>query len=161
MEENDQQAKQGVDHQKNATDKPHQYWRKFFAVFGEECYRTWRGELLASALCSGATFVITWARDQLVWSTLKTALCATALTLAGYAIWHLIKVPYLLTKPREKYHNLAAGFGIFILFCLIAGAATTAVVGMKALNFRAISSATPPAAPATNPPPMQEAGGTQ
>ncbi len=126
-------------------EKARRYWWRFLSVFGEECYKTWRQELLASAIASIATFFITWANDTLAWSTLRTALRATAITLAVFAIWHLVKVPYLLTHPREKPHKLAGYFGVFIVLCLMAGAASVAVV-VKAHWSSTVTPRAPPTA---------------
>jgi hypothetical protein len=112
-------------------EKPHHYLWRFLSLFGEECYRTWRQELLASVIASFAAFVITWANDTLAWSTLKTALLATAIALATFALWHLVRVPYLLTHPRETYGKLTGYFGVLIVLCLMAGTATLATIVVR------------------------------
>jgi hypothetical protein len=112
---------------RTATEKVHHYWWRFLSVYGEECYKTWRQELLASVIASGATFLITWANDTLAWSTLRTALGATAITLALFALWHLVKIPYLLTHTRNEPRKLAGYFGVLIVLCLMGGAGLIAV----------------------------------
>jgi hypothetical protein len=45
--------------------KPHLYYWKFCERFGEECYRTWRGELLASVAVAAFTYWISQGDDPL------------------------------------------------------------------------------------------------
>jgi heme/copper-type cytochrome/quinol oxidase subunit 4 len=123
-----------MDDGKPELEKAHHYWWRFISLFGEQCYKTWRQELFASAIISIATFAITWATNTLAWSTLKTALLATGLTLSAFALMHLVKVPYLLTRPREKPQKIAGYFGVFIILCLVAGAGWVLVMGARHLK---------------------------
>ena len=116
--------------------KAHHYLWKFLCLFGEECYKTWRQELLASVVVSIITCAITYANDKLAFSNLKTALWATLLTLATFAIWHLCKIPYLLTKRHDRSPKIAGVFGIVIVVCLMAGAATGAGVIVEHWNLK-------------------------
>lgn len=81
------------------------YWRQFFTTWGKETYRTWRWELFAALLVSGvvcAKAYIDHAPNAV--SDFKTALYANAIVLGGFALWHLIRTPYLLHKEAEERH---------------------------------------------------------
>jgi hypothetical protein len=139
-------------------ERPHRYLWRFLSLFGEECYKTWRQELLASVIASIATFGITWLNDTLAWSTLRTALFATALTLAVFALWHLLRTPWLLTHPRAKRHNLFGLIGAVVMLCLIAGFTMTAVIVVRHWKIRnpevTQQDKTPPAPQKTTPAPV-------
>jgi len=76
--------------------------------FGNECFRTWRGEVMASALVIGFIFLIN--RNAI---DLRMALLATAYTLATMGIWHFLRIPWLLFKRiEEREPKLHAVWGI-------------------------------------------------
>jgi hypothetical protein len=107
--------------------KPHLYYWRFLLEFGQECYRTWRWELLASFVVSFVTYLITTGEDALAWRNFQIAFVATALTLAGFALWHLLRTPWLvhrgLQSTKESTPHWAFGIvGIAVLSALIAGA---------------------------------------
>jgi hypothetical protein len=107
--------------------KPHLYYWRFLLEFGQECYRTWRWELLASFVVSFVTYLITTGDDSLAWKNFQIAFVATALTLAGFALWHLLRTPWLvhrsLQSTKESTPHWALGVvGIAVLSALIAGA---------------------------------------
>ncbi|SRR6266478_3153891 len=107
--------------------KPHLYYWRFLLEFGQECYRTWRWELLASFVVSFVTYLITTGDDSLAWKNFQIAFVATALTLAGFAVCHLLRTPWLvhrsLQSTKESTPHWALGVvGIAVLSALIAGA---------------------------------------
>jgi hypothetical protein len=106
--------------------KPHLYYWKFFLEFGRECYRTWRWELFASLGVSFLTYLITVSDDPLAWRNFEIAFLATALTLAAFALWHLIRTPWIVHRSANAGDepSLHRGFGIFgvaVLVGLLAG----------------------------------------
>lgn|GEM_PF-5483347 len=105
---------------------PHYYWN-LCKDFGRECYRTWRQELLASAIVIFVTLALTGG-----WKDFRTAMLATACTLGLFAIWHLVRVPWLLHQSvhgSEASHPgiLAGIFGIAILAGIFIGGYELAV----------------------------------
>jgi hypothetical protein len=94
---------------------PHFYW-KMCEHFGLECYKTWRAELLASVVIVVFTSVIT---QQ--WKDFKTALLATGLTLGIFAIWHLLRTPWILHRHMHGDSTAEPGksAGIFGLIALV------------------------------------------
>lgn len=106
--------------------KPHLYYWRFFLEFGQECYRTWRWELLASLVVSFLSYLITAGDDPLAWRNFQIALLATAGTLGGFALWHLVRTPWLVHRssqaPGESIPHWALGIvGITVLCALIVG----------------------------------------
>lgn len=106
--------------------RPRLYYWRFFLEFGRECYRTWRWELLASLGVSFLTYLIAKSDDPFAWRNFKIAFLATALTLAAFAFWHLIRTPWIVhrsanTGDEPTLHWSFAIFGIAVLFGLIAG----------------------------------------
>jgi hypothetical protein len=112
---------------RTAHPKPHLYYWSFCQAFGQECYRTWRWELLASFGISVVTYLITKGDDPLAWRNFKIAFLATTLTLAGFALWHLVRTPWLvhraLNSATESNNHWAFGvFGVAVLVALVVGA---------------------------------------
>lgn len=99
---------------------PSRYYWWICKHFGRECYKTWRAELFASVVVVLFTFLIK--RD---WKDLNAALLATALTLSCFAIWHLLRAPFLLHKQilgAEEEPSAGAGiFGLLIVIGLVVG----------------------------------------
>lgn len=93
----------------------HYYWQ-FCKHFGMECYRTWRWELFASVIV--VLFVAVISNN---WKDFRTALFATGLTLGVFAVWHLLRVPFLLHQSVHKGGDtsepgrLAGVFGMVII----------------------------------------------
>jgi hypothetical protein len=107
--------------------KPHLYYWRFLLEFGQECYRTWRWELLASFVVSFVTYLITTGDDSLAWRNFQIAFAATAVTLASFALWHLLRTPWpvhrSLQSTKESTPHWALGIvGIAVLSALIVGA---------------------------------------
>lgn len=107
--------------------RPHLYYWKLCEKFGEECYRTWRAELLTSFLTSVIVYLISKGDDPLAWSNFKTASISTALTLAAFAVWHLLRTPWLVHREtiaaeRSVGHRGFGVLGIAVLAGLVGGA---------------------------------------
>jgi hypothetical protein len=107
--------------------RPDLYYWRFCQVFGQECYRTWRWEVFASFGVSVATYVLTKGDDPLAWRNFQITFVATALTLAGFALWHLIRTPWLVHRDVNSNEELTVHWtfgvvGIGVLAGLIAGA---------------------------------------
>lgn len=100
---------------------PDYYW-KFCKYFGKECYRTWRWELFSAVLVGFFTFVLAGN-----WKDFRTALLATALTLACLVLWHLVRLPWLLHRALHEQADhepaFVSGFiGILVFAGLVFGA---------------------------------------
>ena len=111
-----------------------QYLWAFLHRFGKECYHTWRQELMASVLvCIAVSILQHFRGDLYAWAGLKTALLASVVVLAGFAIWHLLRTPWLVhqdfstgIKPEGRIYGLV---GCFVVLSLLAGfVVTTAFV---------------------------------
>lgn len=107
--------------------KPHLYYWRFFQKLGEECYRTWRWELFASFGVSFVTYLITKGDDPLAGRNFKIALIATVLTLAAFALWHLVRTPWLVhreagAEQAPARHWSFGIFGVAVVIGLIGGA---------------------------------------
>lgn len=119
---------------------PSYYWM-FFKRFGEECYRTWRQELLASVVVLVVTYALTAKEDPLAWKTLKTALIATAITLGAFTIWHLVRTPWLvhrstIGKERPNEHWAFGVFGVGVIAFLLFGSysLTSYVLALRSIS---------------------------
>lgn len=107
----------------------HYYWN-ICKHFGRECYRTWRGELLASVLVSVFYAVLTHG-----WKDFRTALVATGLTLGCFVIWHLFRAPWLLHKSMHGHGGqepgfLAGAFGVIVIASVFIGGYELASYGI-------------------------------
>src|SRR5271155_1081881 len=100
-------------------------WRQYYwalcRYLGEECYRTWRQELLASVIVILFTLILTGE-----WKDFRTALLATACTLGAFAVWHLLRIPWLLHRSVHRHGEaqpgiLAGIFGMVIVVAMLVG----------------------------------------
>lgn len=115
--------------------RPHLYYWKLCEKFGEECYRTWRAELLASFLISVVTYVISKGDDPLAWRNFKFASISIGLTLAAFALWHLLRTPWLLHRQTVADEESVDHWGFGVLgVAVIAGLVATAYLSFS--NFR-------------------------
>ena len=84
------------------------YHWNLFKEFGRECYRTYKGEMLASLLVIGFIFLVNHAAIDL-----RTGLLASGYTLGTYSLWHLLRTPWLLQKRLGSSEgDLHPGWGI-------------------------------------------------
>ncbi len=133
--------------------KPHLYYWRFCQEFGRECYRTWRWELFASLGISFTTYMITKGDDPLAWRNFKVAFLATVLTLAGFALWHLVRTPWLVHRavnsPEEAIIHWSSGvLGALVLAGLIVGVYLS-IGHLRAVPKPLIVRIVPPLPPAT------------
>jgi hypothetical protein len=108
--------------------RPHLYYWRFFLEFGRECYRTWRWEVLASFGVSFISYLLTKGDDPLAWRNFQIVFLATALTLGAFALWHLLRTPWLVHRAvnstdESRVHWVFGIVGIAVLAGLMAGAA--------------------------------------
>jgi hypothetical protein len=101
------------------------YWT-FSRVFGKECYRTWRQELLASVLTLLVSFGISSRTDPAAWTNLKVGLWSAGVVLAVFALWHLARTPFLVhraaTDTGEEIPHWGFGaVGVLIVLAIISG----------------------------------------
>jgi hypothetical protein len=115
---------------------PRYYWN-LCKHFGMECYRTWRWELLASLVFGW--FVAVLGGN---WKDFRTALLATGLTLGSFALWHLVRVPFLLHRSVHAAGDtsdpgpLAGAFGILVIAGVFIGGYE---LGVQAWNSKQVS----------------------
>ena len=91
-------------------EKPHTFWLHYWALtkaWARECYRTWRGEVLASAITIVFLFLIT--RNAFDFTA---ALLATAYTIAAFSVWHLIRIPWRLHTNWDECKQLNSWWGM-------------------------------------------------
>jgi hypothetical protein len=98
----------------------HYYWN-FCKQVGSETYKTWRWELCASAIIGFFIWVLTGN-----WRDFKTAILATAMTLGCFAIWHILRVPWLLHKAvvgetNAESSTLSGLLGLAVIVAIAGG----------------------------------------
>jgi hypothetical protein len=105
-----------------AHSKPRLYYWRLCKKFGAECYHTWRAELLASFIVSLASYWVSKGDDPLAWRNFKVVLIATVFTLGAFALWHLVRAPWLVHRRSIgiEQTNEHWGFGVLGV-ALIAG----------------------------------------
>jgi hypothetical protein len=83
----------------------HRTWSSYYLAFikqcGRECWRTWRGEVLASAIFSLFLYLIN--RNSV---DVKTALLATGYTVSAFVLWHTLRVPWILYQKLDEAEHL-------------------------------------------------------
>jgi hypothetical protein len=148
--------------------KPHLYYWRFLLEFGQECYGTWRWELLASFLVSFVTYLITAGDDPLAWRNFQIAFVATAITLAAFALWHLLRTPWLVhynlhSREDSTPHWALGTVGIAVLGALIAGAvvSVTRLVHQVPPPLMKFAAPPPPVLPIPQPQPKPDAKKTE
>lgn len=72
------------------------------------------------------TFLLTRHQDPAAWRNLKTAFLSTALTLGGFAIWHLLRTPWLahqvaIGKEAPKEQWIFGVLGITVMAGILVG----------------------------------------
>jgi hypothetical protein len=108
-------------------DKWFLYYWIFCKRFGAECYQTWRQELLASLIVSVIAYFLTVKYDPMAWKNFKVVLIATAVTLGAFALWHLLRSPWLvhcrmIAQEEFKDHWTFGVLGVCVLAGVLAGA---------------------------------------
>lgn len=103
------------------------YWC-FFKRLGNECIRTWRGELAAAALTATGTYLLIHRVSAVAWTSFKSEGLSMVIAAWGIALWHVLRTPWLLHKEASsvgagtrKVHWAHGLFGIFVLAGVLAG----------------------------------------
>jgi hypothetical protein len=109
--------------------------------FGAECYHTWRAELFASVVVSLFIYLLSLRENRGAWKDFRTALLATAFTLGSFALWHLVRIPWLTHQQVTSREDIAKhwGFGVLgvtVMAALLFGSYSLASL---VLEMRAIS----------------------
>lgn len=87
------------------------YYKTLFKEFVRLCYESWRRELSAAVFVALIAYGITF-RDKGAWESTKIALLANAILLFCLAVFHLVRVPWLVHSrtapevPVEKKRSM-------------------------------------------------------
>ena len=73
------------------------YYKELAKEFGRLCYESWRRELFAAVFVTLIAYGLSF-RDKGAWESTKIALEANAIVLFCFAVFHLIRVPYLVYR---------------------------------------------------------------
>jgi hypothetical protein len=88
--------------------RPHRtvlsYYWDIFKRLGNECNRTWRGELAAAALTAAGSYLLINRVNTIAWTSYKTAGLSMAIAIGSIALWHILRAPWLVHQE-----NLGAG----------------------------------------------------
>jgi hypothetical protein len=83
----------------------HRVWWAYYLAFikqvGKECWHTWRGEVLASAITLACLYAISPVEVDV-----RSALLATAYTVGAFVLWHTLRVPWLLYSKLDEADHL-------------------------------------------------------
>lgn len=117
----------------------HYYWR-FSQHLGQEAYKTWRWELLASVLVG--LFVAIQSGN---WKDFRTALIATGMALGCIIVWHIVRIPWLLHKSTHGASESEPGIlfglsGMVVLAGLLIGGYS---LGMLAWDIKPLGTIVP------------------
>ncbi len=89
----------------------HHQWSAYYWAFikqcGHECWKTWRGEVLVSAITSGFIYLITPEGIDV-----RTVILATAYTLCIFVLWHTVRIPWILYEKLDEADHLKKIWGI-------------------------------------------------
>jgi hypothetical protein len=89
----------------------HRTWPAYYLALvkqcGKECWRTWRGEVLASVISSVFLYLINRSGVDM-----RTALLATGYTVSAFVLWHLIRVPWILYQKLDEAEHLKPIWGL-------------------------------------------------
>ena len=103
------------------------YWH-LLKRLGDECHRTWRGELLAAVLVAAGSYLLIRRVDAVPWTSFKTAGLSTAIALGCIALWHVLRTTWLLHNDAlrgggksRKVHWAHGFFGIAVLTGIVGG----------------------------------------
>jgi hypothetical protein len=103
------------------------YWC-FFKRLGNECNRTWRGELAAAALTAAGTYLLIQRVNAVGWTSFKSAGLSMVVAISAIALWHLLRTPWLLHKEASiagggirKVHWAHGLFGMVVLAGVLGG----------------------------------------
>jgi hypothetical protein len=95
----------------------HHRWQSYYWAFikqsGKECWKTWRGEVLASAITLFCVYLLNRSSIDL-WTGSK----ATAYTVGAFVLWHTIRVPWILHEKIDEAEHLNPSWGLLGLLFL-------------------------------------------
>jgi len=104
------------------------YYGGFFKRLGNECSRTWRGELAGAALTATGTYLLIQRVNVVGWTSLKSAGLSMVIAVWGIALWHVLRTPWLLHKEvltvgggTRKVHWGHGLFGMVVLAGVLGG----------------------------------------
>jgi len=78
--------------------------------FGAEFYHTWRWEVFTSLLIAGVVYGITVYDDPQAWKNLLVTVQASAYVLGGFAVWHILRTPFLAGNGTAAKGFRSLGF---------------------------------------------------
>jgi hypothetical protein len=103
------------------------YWC-FFKRLGNECIRTWRGELAAALLTATGTYLLIHRVSAVAWTSFKSEGLSMVIAVWSIALWHVLRTPWLLYKEAlsvgagvRKVHWGHGLFGIVVLAGVLTG----------------------------------------
>ena len=103
------------------------YWC-FFKRLGNECIRTWRGELAAAVLTATGTYLLIHRVNAVAWTSFKSEGLSMVIAVWSIALWHVLRTPWLLHKETlndvagtRKVHWAHGLFGIVVLAGVLVG----------------------------------------
>ena len=103
------------------------YWC-FFKRLGNECNRTWRGELAAAALTATGTYLLIQRVNAVGWTSFRSAGLSMLIAVWSIALWHVLRTPWLLHKEASsvgagirKVHWAHGLFGMVVLAGVLGG----------------------------------------
>lgn len=70
--------------------------------FWAEFYHIWRAELLSTVAIAGVAYLLKHSSDIQAGASLKIALLSVAIVLGCFALYHLIRAPWLLDAQKSK-----------------------------------------------------------
>ena len=103
------------------------YWC-FFKRLGNECNRTWRGELAAALLTATGAYLLIHRVSAVAWTSFKSEGLSMVIAVWSIASWHVLRTPWLLHKEASstsggirRVHWGHGLFGIVVLAGVLAG----------------------------------------
>src|SRR6266446_5363998 len=110
------------------------YW-SCVKYFGEGCYRAWREELFSAIIFMVIAYFISIGVDTKAWDDLQIAFLSSGIGLAVFALWHLIRAPFLAhanaTVGNPNDPPPAYGYGILGILVLLAMAVGGGLLGER------------------------------
>jgi hypothetical protein len=80
------------------------YYAAIVKRFGLELYWSWRREVSASVAVTAISFILTF-HEKTAWESTKVALQANALLLFCFALFHLIRAPWLYHRENPVHES--------------------------------------------------------
>jgi hypothetical protein len=103
------------------------YWC-FFKRLGNECNRTWRGELAAAVLAAAGAYLLIQRVNAVAWTSFKSEGLSMVIAVWSIALWHVLRTPWLLHREAlsvgagtRKVHWGHGLFGMVVLAGFLGG----------------------------------------